>query len=70
MTPSIARDNSIYDQGRTIHISQMHSNEIYINTLYDNRIENSNLLVLVLLLHPALLLQNKQPKLIGRKGMQ
>jgi poly(beta-D-mannuronate) C5 epimerase len=37
MTQSIARDNTIYDQGRAIHISQSNNNEIYNNTVSNSK---------------------------------
>jgi parallel beta-helix repeat protein len=33
MTQSVARDNYLYNQGRAIHVSQSHNNEIYNNTV-------------------------------------
>jgi poly(beta-D-mannuronate) C5 epimerase len=33
MTQSVARGNYLYDQGRAIHVSQSHNNEIYNNTV-------------------------------------
>jgi parallel beta-helix repeat protein len=33
MTNSIVRDNYLYDQGRAIHVSESHNNEIYNNTV-------------------------------------